>query len=230
MSKFIKNIIATGVHGRIDLQCQFQEGVNIIYGKNGTGKTTLLHMMANLLNADYERFMALNFKTVKVELSDGEVIIIELEKIPKKDHYHGYIFVNGKKINEEEFCPKRLARKLEEREARFFREDESRQPSLFPEFTLKHLKEPALSIAYFPAFRTVIDAWAINQDESPIRTSSSRRRIKQQIEKTEFARGLFGLFVPRLDYPATSEIEWQLNEQTSRKRVVCLASSFSGRG
>ena len=80
MSKFLQKITATGIHGRFNYECNFQEGVNVVYGKNGTGKTTLIHILANLLNADYARFAALVFNTIKVEMSDGTIINLECER------------------------------------------------------------------------------------------------------------------------------------------------------
>lgn len=42
MPRYVKHIEAEGVLGRFDIDQEFQEGVNVLYGKNGTGKTTLL--------------------------------------------------------------------------------------------------------------------------------------------------------------------------------------------
>ena len=100
MSEFVKSVNVIGLHGQFDFSCKFQEGVNVIYGKNGTGKTTLLHIIANVLNRDFIRFAALEFKQIRVEFSKGESLTIELEKISRPDrisipnHYHYYILVN----------------------------------------------------------------------------------------------------------------------------------------
>ena len=212
MSEFVKSVNVIGLHGQFDFFCNFQEGVNVIYGKNGTGKTTLLHIIANVLNRDFTRFAALEFKQIKVEFSKGESLTIELERISKPNlidrisrpnHYHYYILVNGRRMNEKEICPLNLDKYLNRGIGRISREEEDDASYLnFPNISL--------SSAYFPAFRTAIDAWAINhinQDEN------SKVRRHPNIEKTVFARSLFGQFVPRLDYPATTEIEQDLNEK-----------------
>jgi ABC-type lipoprotein export system ATPase subunit len=209
MSEFVKLVNVIGLHGQFDFFCEFQEGVNVIYGKNGTGKTTLLHIIANVLNRDFIRFVALEFKQIRVELSNGESLTIELERISKSgrldriyrpNHYHYDIVVNGKKINEKEICPLSLDKYRNRGIGRISREEED---------DTTHLNFPnvSLSSAYFPAFRTAIDAWAINQEEN------SKVRRYRNTEKTGFARSLFGQFVPRLDYPATTEIEQDLNEK-----------------
>ncbi len=45
MSRFIKHLEAIGIHGRFDIKLDFKDGINIIHGSNGTGKTTLLHIL-----------------------------------------------------------------------------------------------------------------------------------------------------------------------------------------
>lgn len=59
MPEFVKSVNVIGLHSQFDFSCEFQEGVNVIYGRNGTGKTTLLHISANVLNKDFVRFAAL---------------------------------------------------------------------------------------------------------------------------------------------------------------------------
>jgi recombinational DNA repair ATPase RecF len=55
MATAVKYIRAVGIHGRYDLELDFYPGVNILYGKNGTGKTTLLHILANILKREPKR-------------------------------------------------------------------------------------------------------------------------------------------------------------------------------
>lgn len=199
MSEFVKSVDVVGLHRQFDFSCSFQEGVNVIYGKNGTGKTTLLHIIANVLNKEFVRFAALEFEQIRVEFSKGEALTIELERVSKPTHSHYHIVVNGNRVNKKEICPLNLDRYLGRSIANVSREEEEEE-------TLLNTPEISLSSAYFPAFRTAIDAWAINQEES-----SKIRRHRNQ--KTEFARSLFGQFVPSLDYPATTEIEQDLNEK-----------------
>ena len=86
MPRYIKHIEAEGVLGRFDIDQEFQEGVNVLFGKNGTGKTTLLHILANLLNGDYKRFAYTEFRIIKVQLSDETNIVVSKKKV-EKDSY-----------------------------------------------------------------------------------------------------------------------------------------------
>ncbi|WP_323221307.1 AAA family ATPase [Spirulina sp. 06S082] len=81
MPNYIKHIKAEGVLGRFDIDQEFKEGVNVLFGKNGTGKTTLLHILANLLNGDYERFAFTEFKTIKAILDDDTDIVLSKKKV-----------------------------------------------------------------------------------------------------------------------------------------------------
>ena len=208
MSEFVKSVTVKGLHGQFDFSCDFEEGVNIIYGKNGTGKTTLLHIIANVLNRDFMRFLALDFKQITVEFSKGDSITIDLEKISTMaKHFHYNLRVNGEKINKREFCPLNPDVLFGKENGQMDGEDDEDM-----DFALTHKPDIALSSAYFPAFRTAIDAWAITQEDNP-KVARRYRLRKNESPKTEFARSLFGQFVPRLDYPATSEIEFDLNEK-----------------
>src|SRR5437867_750129 len=95
MATYVKSVSATGVYGRFDLSQELQPGVNVIYGKNGTGKTTFLHILANLLNADYQRFAFLNFNTAAVELDDGTRVEV-VRRREEKDLWID-VFVNGER-------------------------------------------------------------------------------------------------------------------------------------
>ncbi len=72
MSRFIKRLQAIGIHGRFDICVDFKDGINIIHGSNGTGKTTLLHILANAVNEDFRRFGYLNFQELLITLDDNQ--------------------------------------------------------------------------------------------------------------------------------------------------------------
>lgn len=74
MANSVRYIKAVGIFERFDLEQEFQPGVNILYGRNGTGKTTLLQILANILNGDFERFAFLPFETIDVHLDKNKKI------------------------------------------------------------------------------------------------------------------------------------------------------------
>lgn len=52
----IRHVRVEGLHDQFDFNVELDPGLNIFYGKNGKGKTTLLHILANALELDFERF------------------------------------------------------------------------------------------------------------------------------------------------------------------------------
>jgi predicted ATPase len=79
-----------------------------------------------------------------------------------------------------------------------------------------------LPLAYFPAFRAIIEVWA-SQDENKSKYQLDSNR---EIEITQFARSIFGKFVPQLNYPSTFEIEQGLIHEM---REVMLTVSQTDR-
>lgn len=202
MPRYIKHIEAEGVLGRFDIDQEFQEGVNVLFGKNGTGKTTLLHILANLLNGDYKRFAYTEFRVIKVQLDDETNIVVSKQK-GEKDSYIN-VTVNDDCIAEN-LSTREILKQEQDREERVV------ASTAYRERVVRQLQDdrdtdPILPVAYFPAFRTMIEAWA---------SSESRLRHPKEIQilSTNFARELFGSFVPSLNYPSPIEIERELSEE-----------------
>ena len=84
MSQFIKRLEAIGIHGRFDINLDFQDGINIVHGSNGTGKTTLLHILANAVNEDFRRFGYLKFQKLIITLDDDREILITQQDYPNE--------------------------------------------------------------------------------------------------------------------------------------------------
>ena len=51
----IKSLSVQGLHGRIDFKLDFHEDINIITGKNGCGKTTVLKLIWYMISGNIER-------------------------------------------------------------------------------------------------------------------------------------------------------------------------------
>src|SRR5262245_42478431 len=143
MADYVQSVEATGVYGRFDLRQTFEEGVNILYGKNGEGKTTFLHVLSNILNSDYNRFAYIAFKSIEVKLNDGTVILLDRESYDNENK----ITVRLNKSVVHEFLEKDVRNVPRPSSPRFHRQDE--------EIQKEKSFEPILPAAYFPAFRTM---------------------------------------------------------------------------
>jgi len=56
---------------RFNASCQFNEDVNIIIGRNGTGKTTFMNILHAVLSVDIDGISANDFESVAIVLADG---------------------------------------------------------------------------------------------------------------------------------------------------------------
>lgn len=57
---------------RFDAGCEFRPDVNIIIGKNGTGKTTFMNILHAVLSVDVDAIASNDFESVTVSLFDGK--------------------------------------------------------------------------------------------------------------------------------------------------------------
>jgi len=206
--KSVKALTARGIHGRFDLYQEFHEGINILHGKNGTGKTTVLHILANLLNGDFRRFAFLNFSFIELELSDGSKVALSkcIEdgdsciRIDKGEFFPDFISIIKAK---EALRPGPMGSDTPVPEQR--RILESTYSSL----------HPIIPTAYFPAFRTLIEAAGRHDGLDPYYAARMGRSSRNQplFTSTTFSRRFFGDFVPWINYPSPYEVGQRISSE-----------------
>lgn len=74
MQPAIKSLSIRMLHHYLDIDLEFSEGLNVIYGKNGKGKTTVLHIIANILELDFSRFSHIKFNSISVTSFNGDTL------------------------------------------------------------------------------------------------------------------------------------------------------------
>ena len=227
MTQFIKHLSAVGLHGRYDIDIDFSESVNIVHGVNGAGKTTLLHIIANAVNFDLERFTHLRYRKIILDIANG--CTIELDGEPADDGSH--LSQVTLSIDREHLATWPVHTSATSHELR---------RDLFQELTqrirtVRDQRSITTEATYFPAFRTMIEAWSsvdptelrqatgIDPRRLPShRLSRSKRspsgpgRFRRHFYATDFAREVFGQFVPLIDYPSPREIQQQLDRAIQR--------------
>lgn len=207
MSQFIKHLKAIGIHGRFDIDISFQDGINIVHGSNGTGKTTLLHILANAVNFDFLRFAYLKFQSLTITFDDDTNIKLEQNWQTNNHEIETKIYFNKSNDSKPIYTFKNENIDKEENI------NEIRTKLIYQKKELNI----DLQTTYFPAFRTMIEAWA-TLDENEIRhfarrSPNFRKIITSSRRSTELARILFGQFVPELKYPSPIEIEENINSE-----------------
>lgn len=201
---YLKNIYFEGVHNRYKLDVDFNESLSILHGQNGTGKTTLLHAIANIANCDFLRFSFIKFKFIRATYSNGNWVSITrddsfcLVECASGDHFK---FLTEHAID--------ALRRLEDE--RFRREINYEIISENKEFSERNgLK--IIRTSYFPAFRTILEAWSaqLEDDRSP---HMRGKPVSVTRKVTEFSRNLFGHFLPKINFPSPLEIENNLKSE-----------------
>ena len=150
MNNFIESVEVLGLHGRFDIRMEFSEGVNIVYGVNGAGKTTMLHILANAASFDLERFTTLAFHSICMKIAGGPEIVISARPGHQGDHSAQITLqVDGDKVIA---LPHRDTRS-EGNEREWIGEMRRFQA------LMREMRNP-LEVTYFPAFRTMSEAWS----------------------------------------------------------------------
>ena len=224
MTNYVEEIKIIGLFGRFDLRKSFSPGVNVIYGKNGGGKTILLHILANGLNGDYERFAFLDFRSIEIQFNDCKLLIKRFREQPSLLEDQGdfqsrdtiiTIYIDNDPV------------------ARFsVSEIEKFEPSL----QLKQFKpkkgrisssKPLLPATYIPAFRTAIDAWKTITKIRPTKEILENQKININNKTTEFLRQWLLPFVPNVYYPSLAEIDQELENLRGQNSDI-LNQFFNG--
>lgn len=209
---YLKRVSLKGIHRRYDLDMDFNKTLNVLHGQNGTGKSTLIHIIANVANCDFIRFAFIEFERIIVEYSNGTIVTVRQEKEGSEKSVRIETNKGG------EFSYKKSHAIDSVRaigDERFHHGHESELVTDLNEFC-KENELKFLSTSYFPAFRTMLEAWASQRDHREHR----RMRKSMSTERaTTFSRGLFGDFLPIINFPSPIDIEDNLREEIREAQV-----------
>ncbi|MCF2910791.1 AAA family ATPase [Pseudoalteromonas sp. DL2-H2.2] len=228
---YIKMIELKGIHKRYDLTVEFNQTLNILYGQNGTGKTTLIHIISNLANCDFIRFAFIEFANIKIVYSNSPTILISRNVTSSESGYRGGVIQVHVPENDStlKFSMRDAMESAKDQQLELFSDEPaSRLSDKVKKFVTKNNLNQ-ISASYFPAFRTLLEAWSSRKREN-------RSMGKYAVEDaTTFARELFGQFLPRINYPSPLEIEKKLVDEIiscqvsiGRYENSIFSSSFIG--
>ncbi|MDF2630735.1 MAG: hypothetical protein K0R39_4566, partial [Symbiobacteriaceae bacterium] len=217
MSSYVTRVEATGLHGRYDLAINLLPGINVIYGRNAAGKTTLLHILANILNGTFSRFAYLAFREIRVTTDQGHVISVRRSPSPDTEDETVVIFHNEEQLVE--YSVNAVQSRFNTHAGTV-----SDDPDLEELERARKLIDrfPVGPAAYFPAFRAVIEAVAA--DDTPGKPMGSVTRHRQ-VRLTRAARRLFGPFVPPITYPSPLEIGQELSRRLQSAAYIVADES-----
>ena len=70
----IQSVIIDNFWGKFNAHCDFDDNVNIIIGRNGTGKTTFMNILQSVLSVDIDGIMNTNFDRIEIKLKHNNSI------------------------------------------------------------------------------------------------------------------------------------------------------------
>ncbi|VXD15724.1 ATPase (fragment) [Planktothrix serta PCC 8927] len=89
--KYIKSITIDKLWGELDIYWELDQEVNILVGKNGVGKTTLLNLIEDIIDEKYGVERQFNLELFKIYFDDESSIFYNQER--------GFIEALSKKVN-----------------------------------------------------------------------------------------------------------------------------------
>lgn len=226
----IVEVVVEGLHDQFDFEIKLHPGLNIIYGKNGRGKTTLLHLLANIVELDFQRFSYLQFNRIAVRNSRKDLLELIKEKVSKPPQ----VLLNGQAMSFTD-----TNESLSDADLAQLREILGPQPTYLPAFRSILERSRADSSAYYRAherrdteYEDVLNREVKSLRESAQGTMPSTPYVMNQLQqeaagvadKTLLCRQWFGGFVPIIRYPSVADVENSLSEEWRR-----AALEISGR-
>lgn len=106
----IKSILIEGIWGYKTIQCNLQRNVNIIIGKNGVGKTTVLNLISSVINVDIDALRKVSFDKILIAFYEDEnpqkSITFEVKRYAKNGQATISYDFNDIKISKQNFNEK----------------------------------------------------------------------------------------------------------------------------
>jgi predicted ATPase len=213
----IQRVVIEGLHEQFDVDVTLNPRLNIIYGKNGRGKTTLLHIIVNALELDFDRFSNLNFGRITITAFNGTAL-----EITKGPDGKAVTRINGE-LAALDLDPSGI---LSFPEVELLRESLGARPVYLPAFrsVLERVRNDYANPYREPNREAEIDAlgqseYNILRELSGMRTRdgldarSLRDEAQVTARKTVQCRQWFGPFVPVIRYPSILEVDDGLSSE-----------------
>ena len=225
---WIKTVSVRNLHDQYDIDQLFFAGTNILYGLNGRGKTTLLHIIANALEGDFRRFLYIRFSNIRITSNTGSELLIRQDR--SGDTISITSILNGVELPSVDV-----------------------ETSLSHDYKKTIAASFGGAPVYLPAFRSILERTSkeslvrhdlekdqmdefsaiVKQEQvsrRALRTSDNPQsryypdRHDRQAEsvayKTIQCRKWFGKSVPTIRYPSLSEVEDRLNEEIRMAQIM----------
>lgn len=222
---YFKSLNLQGIHKRYSLDIKFNKNLTVLHGQNGTGKSTLIHILANIANCDFIRFAFIEFESIKVSYSDNSEI--ELTCKTDKDG-HSQISIKNNGGSSLNFSKKEAIDTIHlmDRDDMYFNHGFKSDLQERIDHFIESGNINKIGTSYFPAFRTMLEAWSSQREQKDLHPNHIKRMTKKNA--TTFARNLFGQFLPTINFPSPLDIEDSLRAEIrdAQMRIARYESSI----
>ena len=211
----IANVQIIGIHGDQNIDQDLVSGLNILHAKNGAGKTTFLHVIANLFKHDIERFCHLHFSRIVLKTTDETIITLRQRRNNGKAEV--VVEVNGNELGWIK-AGKRVEPSLDQ----LLFEKLGGRPVYLPAFRsiLEGAQDSTYSSSAFRSGKDSEEFQELVRRERVARRTALRgmegyslRDVESVAIKTMLCRGWFGEFVPVIRYPSLADVDKSLSRE-----------------
>lgn len=217
----IRSVRVEGLHDQYDVELSFNRELNVIYGKNGRGKTTLLHILANALELDFNRFRHIQFRIIEIVTYEDRSIRITSSMLGN-DLPQITVEVDGNQLS-----PITPGSSLSDAEKALVRDALGARAVYLPAF--RAILERTGSEALYDAQRQP-ELEVIRRSELDIAKadpalshSYQSHRMSEQHRltavKTLQCRQWFGSFVPVVRYPSLVDVKSRLQDEAREATI-----------
>ena len=226
----IKHVRLQKMHGHQTCEVDLYPGLNIIYGMNGTGKTTLLHVIVNLLDLDLERFLHIIFESILVVTFSGHTVFL-CQHRSESGEVTIEVLLNDEVLGtctKEEPCPAQITEGLKN----IF----GKRPVYLPayrsmlegapkgkSYTNQRMGSDFSEKEYKKIIQREFELLSQRREDPRLHYFLHRDQSELTAFKTLTCRAWFGEFVPVVRYPSIAEVHDELENEIERARYVVAA-------
>ena len=176
----INRLKVKGLNGKLDFDITFNEDINLLTGKNGTGKTTILKLIW-YLNGGYiaNLLTEVNFQEIELDVNSIKILVKRTElKNERGINWEFKIEPDRQTFKDVHILPENYSFQIKERQLRNI---EYTHPSMFGQANI--LRDVSMPTLFFPTFRRIEGGFSMEDNNKFGNDPFARNPIKQSLQE-----------------------------------------------